>query len=74
MYNMCGFVPNEYAVQAVYESSLKRHNSAKRNYQRMVYENAENNTDIKFGVMLDEEIGKIREIDRYGCGGCRTEY
>ena len=74
MYNMCGFVPNEYAVQAVYESSLKRHNSAKKNYQRMVYESAENNTDIKFGVMLDEEIGKIRETNRYACRNCGTGY
>lgn len=64
----CGFVPNEYIVEAVYESNMKRHNSAKKNYQRMVYESIENNTELKFGVMLDEEIRKISEFDKYACG------
>lgn len=64
----CGFVPNEYIVEAVYESNMKRHNSAKRNYQRMVYESVENNNELQFGVMLDEEIRKISEFNKYTCG------
>ena len=64
----CGFVPNEYVVNAIYESNMKKHDSAKRNYQRMVYENAENNIELEFGVMLDEEIRKISKFDRHTCG------
>lgn len=62
-----GFIPNEYVIEAVYQSNMKRHNSAKRNYQRMVYESVENNTELKFGVMSDEEIRKISEFNRFAC-------
>lgn len=61
----CGFVPNEYVVEAVYQSNMKRHDSAKRNYQRMVYEAIENDTDLNFEVMLNEEIGKISTINKF---------
>lgn len=56
----CGFVPNKYVVEAVYQSNMKRHNSAKKNYRRMVYEAVENNKELQFGEMLDDEIEKLR--------------
>ena len=58
----CGFVPNEYVVEAVYQSNMKRHDSAKRNYQRMVFEAVENNKELQFGDMLDAEMEKLREV------------
>lgn len=58
----CGFVPNEFVVEAVYQSNMKRHDSAKRNYQRMVYEAVENDKDLQFGDMLDVEMEKLREV------------
>ena len=57
----CGFVANEYVVDAICQSSMKRHDSAKRNYQRMVYEAIENDKELQFGDMLDEEMRKLRE-------------
>ena len=57
----CGFVPNEFVVDAIYQSNTKRHNSAKRNYERMVYETAED-INMNFGQMLDDEIEKLREV------------
>ena len=56
----CGFVPNEYVVDAIYQSNLKRHNSTKKNYKRMVYEEIENDKELQFGEMLDNEIEKLR--------------
>ena len=58
----CGFVPNEYVVEAVYESNLNRRNSAKRNFQRMMYEQIENNKELQFGELLDVEMEKLREV------------
>lgn len=58
----CGFVPNEFVVDAVYQSNMKRHNSAKRNYERMVYEAVEDNKELQFGDMLDVEMKKLREV------------
>lgn len=58
----CGFVANEYIIDAIYQSNMKRHNSAKRNYQRMVYETVENDKELQFGKMLDDEIAKLREV------------
>ena len=58
----CGFVPNEYVVEAVYESNLNRRNSAKRNFQRMTYEQIENNKELQFGELLDIEMEKLREV------------
>lgn len=58
----CGFVPNEYVVEAIYQSNMKRHNSAKRNYQRMVYEAVENDKELQFGDMLDTEMEKLRSV------------
>lgn len=58
----CGFVPNEYVVEAVYQSNMKRHDSAKRNYQRMVFEAVEDNKELQFGDMLDVEMEKLREV------------
>lgn len=57
----CGFVPTEYVVEAVYQSNMKRRNSAKRNYQRLIFESVENNSELKFGEMLDGEMEKLRE-------------
>lgn len=58
---MVGFVPQQYVVEAVYESRFKRQQSKKRNYERMAYESVEHNTE--FEVMLDDEIRKIRQVD-----------
>ena len=58
----CGFVPNEYVVEAVYQSNMKRHDSAKRNHQRMVLEAVEDNKELQFGDMLDIEMEKLREV------------
>ena len=58
----CGFVANEYVIDAIYQSNMKRHNSTKRNYQRMVYESVENDKELQFGEMLDSEIAKLREV------------
>lgn len=58
----CGFVPSEYVVEAVYQSNMKRHDSAKRNYQRMVFEAVEDNKELQFGDMLDVEMEKLREV------------
>jgi len=58
----CGFVANEYVIDAIYQSNMKRHNSAKRNYQRIVYETVENDKELQFGEMLDNEIAKLREV------------
>lgn len=58
----CGFVANEYVIDAIYQSNMKRHDSAKRNYQRMVYETVENDKELQFGKMLDDEIAKLREV------------
>ena len=58
----CGFIPNEYVVEAVYQSNMKRHDSAKRNYQRIVFEAVENNKELQFGDMLDTEMEKLREV------------
>ena len=57
----CGFVPTEYVVEAVYQSMMNRRHSAKRNYQRLMYESVEDNTELKFGEMLDDEMEKLRE-------------
>ena len=59
---MIGFVPQQYVVEAVYESRFKRQQSKKRNYERMVYESIEDN-DERFGVMLDDEIRKISKVN-----------
>ena len=64
---MIGFVPQQYVVEAVYESRFKRQRSKKRNYERMVYENMENNNE-EFGVMLDDEIRKIGGFNPFTCG------
>ena len=63
MYNV-GFVPSIYVEQAICENKEKRQRSAKRNYQRTVYEFAEEGKLESFEVMLNDEIRKIREVDR----------
>ena len=63
MYNMIGFVPNMYVEQVMCENKEKRQHSAKRNYQRNVYEFIENNELERLGD-LDDEIRKVGEIDR----------
>lgn len=66
MYNV-GFVPSMYVAQVMCENKEKRQRSANRNYQRMVYEFAENNNMERFGDLLDDEIRKIRAVNRNGC-------
>lgn len=61
---MVGFVPNIYVMGTICDNREKRRNSANRNYQRMIYETAENDYMKGFGDLLDGEIRKIREIDR----------
>lgn len=60
-----GFVPTMYVAQTMCENREKRRNSANRNYQRTVYEFAENGEMERFGEMLNEEIGKLRQPNRY---------
>lgn len=63
MYNV-GFVPSMYVAQVMCENREKRRRSAKRNYERMNYELIEQGKEESFEVMLDDEIRKIREINR----------
>ena len=63
MYNV-GFVPSIYVEQVMCENKEKRQRSAKRNYQRMVYEFTENNCMERFGDLLDDEIRKISGTNR----------
>ncbi len=60
-----GFVPQQYVIDAICESRFKRKQSAYRNYQRNIYESIENN-DERFKVMLDDEIRKIKQFNKYG--------
>ena len=61
MINRTGFVPQQYVVDAIFESQLKRQNHKKRNYKRLAYESVEHNTE--FEVMLDDEIRRIRQVN-----------
>lgn len=65
MYNV-GFVPSMYVVQVMCENREKRRRSAKRNYERMNYELIEQGKEESFEVMLDDEIRKIRAVNRDG--------
>ena len=58
IYNV-GFVPSMYVAQVMCENKEKRQRSAKRNYQRLAYEFAEEGKLESFEVMLNDEIGKI---------------
>lgn len=65
MVNMVGFVPNMYVMETICDNREKRQRSASKNYQRMVYEFAEDGKDIEsFGVMLDDEIRKISGVNK----------
>ena len=66
MYNV-GFIPSMYVAQVVCENKEKRQRSAKRNYERMNYELIEQGKEESFEVMLDDEIRKIRTVNRNGC-------
>ena len=68
MYNMIGFVPSMYISEVICDNKEKRQHSAKRNYQRTVYEFAENNNMESFEVMLDDEIRKISRFNKDSCG------
>lgn len=63
MYNV-GFVPSMYVEQVMCDNREKRQRSANRNYQRMVYEFAENNGMERFGDLLDDEMRKISGDNR----------
>ena len=63
MYNV-GFVPTMYVAEVICDNRNKRQRSAKRNYERTVYEFAENNNLESFEVMLDDEVRKIRANNR----------
>ena len=60
MVYLTGFVPTMYVEQVICENREKRRRSAKRNYQRMAYEFAENDNLESFGEMLDTEIGLLK--------------
>ena len=66
MINRTGFVPQQYVVDAIFESQLKRHNHQKRTYKRLAYESVEHN--MEFEVMLDDEIRKIGGFNPFTCG------
>ena len=59
-----GFIPSIYVDATICDNREKRNRSAKRNYQRMAYEFAEEGKLESFEVMLNDEIRKIREINR----------
>lgn len=63
MYNV-GFIPTIYVEATICDNREKRNRSAKRNYQRMAYEFAENNNIESFEEMLNDEMRKISTIDR----------
>lgn len=65
MINRTGFVPQQYVVDAIFESQLKRHNHQQRTYKRLAYESVEHNTE--FEVMLDDEIRKISGFNPFTC-------
>lgn len=64
---LTGFIPNMYVEQVMCENREKRRRSAKRNYERMNYELIEQGKEESFEVMLDDEIRKIRAVNRNGC-------
>ena len=66
MYNV-GFIPTMYVEQVMCENREKRQRSAKRNFRRMNYELIEEGKVESFEVMLDDEIRKIRAVNRDGC-------
>lgn len=66
MYNV-GFVPSMYVAQVMCENKEKRQRSAKRNYQRMAYEFAEEGKLESFEVMLDDEMRKLGAVNRNVC-------
>ena len=63
---MIGFVPSMYVEQVMCENREKRRRSAKRNFNRMNYELIEQGKEESFEVMLDDEIRKIRAVNRDG--------
>lgn len=63
MYNV-GFIPSMYVSQVMCENKEKRQRSAKRNYQRIAYEFAEEGKLESFEVMLDDEMRKISGDNR----------
>lgn len=63
---LTGFVPTMYVEQVICENREKRRRSAKRNYERMNYELIEQGKEESFEVMLDDEIRKIRAVNRDG--------
>lgn len=64
MVYLTGFVPTMYVSQVMCENREKRQRSAKRNYQRMAYEFAEEGKLESFEVMLDDEMQKISGNNR----------
>lgn len=63
---LTGFIPTMYVEQVICENREKRRRSAKRNYERMNYELIEQGKEESFEVMLDDEIRKIRAVNRDG--------
>ena len=57
-----GFVPTMYVEEVICDNREKRQHSAKRNFERRIYESIEHN-DERFGDMLDEEIRRIRQVN-----------
>ena len=64
MVYLTGFVPTMYVSQVMCENREKRQRSAKRNYQRIAYEFAEEGKLESFEVMLDDEMRKISGDNR----------
>ena len=59
MYNV-GFIPSMYVSQVMCENKEKRQRSARRNYQRIAYEFAEEGKLESFGEMLDTEMELLK--------------
>lgn len=64
------FVNDSRVVEAILDSRFKHRESEYKNCKRMIYESVDNNDD-RFEVMLNDEIGKIRTVNRYAERDCR---
>ena len=59
-----GYVPPIYVMETICDNREKRQRSARRNFERNIYESIEHG-DERFGVMLDDEIRKIKQTNQY---------
>lgn len=58
-----GYVPPMYVAETICDNREKRQRSTRRNFERGIYESIERGDDT-FGGMLDDEIRRIRQVNR----------